>query len=280
MECIEPKDCAAIDYTKEPSFDLFFPNLVPTVMKLEEKVDYSEKSTPQSRSKQARKLFRRLHPEIVRTVPMWDWLHGQKDGNVCIHTMRMMYCVLNDPGYRAADPRTQNVLKWTTLLHDIAKRGQMGDGYKDTAHPYYSGVEALRVLKALYNVKNVCRQCNANIKNLMQLIRDSVWKDKRIMLDRLELILQTAERIFGKDSFCFLVLKLVIMHQSLPAPPSLPMEYTNYVSGEMLKKIADKKYMKMLKVIVVNDLINYSMHLPEKKKLYGEEFGKHIDKLV
>ena len=196
MKYIKQIQCYSIDYQYEPLFEDFFPNVVSEVIKFPTVVTCTEYN---KNLEQSYELFKPLYEEISSIIPLWNWLQYQNNGRVTIHILRMLYCVLIDPDYLKMSPRDQNILKWATLLHDIAKRssGTAAPKKKDTAHPYYSGAETLRILAKIYYTKEKCEHCHIRIKNLMQLIRDGIIMDRFVQLDKLEGILYMAESIFG-----------------------------------------------------------------------------------
>jgi len=284
MECIQQyNNCEQIDYKSfEPKFSEYFPQLLLKAPHLLENVEYTPDSIPNVRAKKTYKFFRPVFPEIARTVPLWDWLRKQNEGRVCAHIMRMLYCTLKDPEFIKQGEREKNIILWTVMLHDCVKRGRglMEDNQKDIAHPYYSGVEVVRFMAKMYKVNEKCKHCYEKVKELMQFIRNSVINDKYNNLDRMPIILKMTEKIFGKDTFAYLIIKMTIMHQSMPAPPDVGLDYKRFLSKEQIKSMCDKQYLELLKVVVTNDLINYKMHDPAKVVKYYGPFVKHFDNLL
>ena len=70
------------------------------------------------------------------------------------------------------------------------------------------------------------------------------------------------------------------MHQALPAPPDLDVKFEIHLSEQQIKNLCDKEFMKLLKVIAVNDEINYCIHIEEKKVKYYKAFASNIDNLL
>jgi hypothetical protein len=64
-----------------------------------------------------------INEELVEIMPEWGDLHDIDEGLVCVHTLGVVYCVMNDSEFSKMSPREKNILKWAALLHDIKKQG-------------------------------------------------------------------------------------------------------------------------------------------------------------
>ena len=71
------------------------------------------------------------------------------DGHVCLHTINVLYCLINDRDYSSMSPEEQNILQWAALLHDINKLGPPVHEGKDHMHPFKGAATVLRVFTRL-----------------------------------------------------------------------------------------------------------------------------------
>jgi len=246
-----------MEVKEDPQFDKYFSLLASKIASLDKAIDYSKLSDAMERWEIQRDYFAQFYPEIEKVIPMWTWLNTQLNGRICFHTLRMLYCTLNDKNYLLLSPEKQNVIKWTIILHDIAKRNvpTFKEDKKDPAHPYNSAIVALDVFNSLSEYKETFSQ--AKIKLLQEKIKASIIDDYIPDLKELGNILEQAKDIFVSSHFCYLVFKLIIMHQALPYFNTA--DQPVYLTDEEIKKYCDVEFLQLMKIIATNDLINYHL---------------------
>jgi len=250
----------------DPQFDQYFPFVMSKIGKLTEEIDYSQLTKRAKRLQVERKYFLQFYPEITRTIPKWTWLDTQYGGAVCYHILRVLYCTLNDTDFKQLDKEKQNIIKWTVMLHDIAKRGTptFFKKQKDLAHPYISAIVALDVFTTLSELEDIL--IKEKIRILKKEIKESIIYDKPD-LSKLRVILDIAKNALSNSYFCFTVFKLIIMHQALPGLKRFkqPIKLTE----EEIKESCDVEFIRLMEILMINDSINY--HLQDKnymKELY------------
>mgnify|MGYP002624653739 CR=1 FL=1 len=87
--------------------------------------------------------------------------HGEHASTVDIHTLKVLQTAMNDPIYQTLSNRDKTVFKFTTLLHDIGKKGFVVDmGHEITGAKY-----AMGVLEEVKLPKRLKRRVINNIKN-------------------------------------------------------------------------------------------------------------------
>ena len=59
--------------------------------------------------------------EIVGFSPEWIKLNSMNNGQVCIHTLNVLYLVFTNTEIKTLSFEDQNLLKWAALLHDMCK---------------------------------------------------------------------------------------------------------------------------------------------------------------
>ena len=65
------------------------------------------------------------------------------------HSIIVVACVMKDPAFANLSPKLQNVLKWASLLHDIAKYSKPIIEGRDHVHPFKSASVVLSVFELL-----------------------------------------------------------------------------------------------------------------------------------
>eukprot|EP00826_Nyctotherus_ovalis_P051137 TRINITY_DN6377_c0_g1_i5.p1 TRINITY_DN6377_c0_g1~~TRINITY_DN6377_c0_g1_i5.p1 ORF type:complete len:280 (+),score=61.81 TRINITY_DN6377_c0_g1_i5:153-992(+) len=253
----------------DPQFDAYFPLLASKIEKLDEEIDYGKLKNMEKRRKAQTKYFPQFYPEIEKVIPKWAWLNKQQDGRICFHILRMLYCAVNDENYLKLTPTLQNIIKWAVILHDIAKRGvpTFPIEKKDPAHPYTSAIVALDILTALPGLKEVLEK--EKVAKLQSRVKAAVV-DEVADLSQLGEILGVAKDALASSGFCFVVFKLVLMHQSLPTLKHFkqPMQ----LNEQEIRKYYDTEFMKLMEIVMVNDSINYQLSKPEYKEQLKAEF--------
>ena len=87
--------------------------------------------------------------ELVALFPEWRRLASVKDNAVELHSFIVLYLVWSDNRIEAYTPQQVNTLKWTAILHDIAKRGRPEFASRDHTHPFAGGLAVLKIFHRL-----------------------------------------------------------------------------------------------------------------------------------
>ena len=66
------------------------------------------------------------------------------NGQVCIHTLNVLYLVFTNTEIKKLSYEDQNLLRWAALLHDMCKLTTPKIEGKDHLHPFKSGRNALQ----------------------------------------------------------------------------------------------------------------------------------------
>ena len=107
--------------------------------------------------------------EITKLLPEWEELTNQSNGWVACHSIIVVWLSINDPLFTTLTPRDQNILKWSTLIHDIRKRQDPTYLGKDHIHPFRSGSSVLDIFCRMGLIKD-CEE----IETTKGLIDESV----------------------------------------------------------------------------------------------------------
>ncbi len=256
----------------KPDFDSYFPLLMSELDSLPLTISLSKLADIDDGNEDFHKHFApAVFPEIERTIPRWAWLRTQGYGLICFHIVRMLYCTIKDKDFGTLDAFQANALKWTVILHDIAKRAEptLPPEARDPAHPYHSAADAVDVLA---NVVGGLDEGKA--KALQKLIRESVIDDKVNDFSKLGPILKTTAELFGgsdEDSnFGYLVFKLVLMHQALPTLQGFGQVAS--MTQKQIKDFCSARFLRLMKLVMINDSVNYLMHDEGYAEYYRKRF--------
>ncbi len=260
----------------EPQFETFFPTLLKGLMDLPNCVRFPSDAHVDLIIEISGKFFPQFYPEIEKVIPRWADLKAQSRGTVAFHVLRMMYCLMIDPEFPSYSPEEKNILKWAVILHDIAKRGTptLAWGIRDPAHPFSSGVDAINTLATVCGLKGstdeLDKKLRKQIAELQALLMASIIDDKLMDFRKMGEILSRATEIFPEKSFAFTVFKLVIMHQALPTIQEF--KQLSELTREQIKLFFDPGFLRLMRIVMITDSINYHLHQPELMVKYRGQF--------
>ena len=142
-------------------------------------------------------------------------------------------CVMKDPTFAELSPELQNVLKWASLLHDIAKQSTPAIEGRDHVHPFKSAIIVLELFERFGFIANLNQDKKTQLFQVRRLLSESVQpisaKDQKTMTHGTPYCTQihshhNLAEIFHymwrmnacpKGSFTDMVFRLVMFHQSV-----------------------------------------------------------------
>lgn len=98
-----------------------------------------------------------------------------------MHTVLVLWRLIDDPLYQEYSRYEQNILKWSALLHDVRKLGDPVYYGKDHIHPFKSAQSVIRIFIELGMFKPTPLQ-EESLKQVDRLIAESVqpvWPEWR-----------------------------------------------------------------------------------------------------
>ena len=95
-------------------------------------------------------LLSRVDEELTSVLgELWNQLKQQNQQFVCVHTMLVLWCAMEDNMYQKMDWEQKNRIKWACLLHDLKKLSIPAIEGKDHIHGFKSASAVLDVFKSL-----------------------------------------------------------------------------------------------------------------------------------
>ena len=89
-----------------------------------------------------------LDSELTSVLgPAWQGMKAQSGSLVATHSILVLWKASRDPLFVDLSPEHQNVMMWTCLLHDIAKRGSPVIKGRDFVHAFRSAAAALKTFE-------------------------------------------------------------------------------------------------------------------------------------
>ena len=120
----------------------------------------------------------RVDQEINRVLgEPWTELCRQNEGYVAKHTIVVLALVLADPLMPTFTAEERNMLKWASLLHDIAKLSTPAIRGKDHIHPFKSAKIVLDVFERYNFIPDLHKnyeQMKASLDTIKRLVDESV----------------------------------------------------------------------------------------------------------
>ena len=143
---MEEKEENAIFYPFEDYFPLFFEKIkeIPTFIE-EIKKEYNPATSHDLYPLINERIFEPCKEELKKV--MGDSLDDLLEcGNLTFHTILVVYLSFADERFNNLSKFNQNILLWSALFHDIAKRGKKHFEGKDHVHPFRSAAACIKLL--------------------------------------------------------------------------------------------------------------------------------------
>ncbi|TNV77786.1 hypothetical protein FGO68_gene5504 [Halteria grandinella] len=310
---MEPKSSGADEFDDfGPDFDECFPLLFQAlvdfdlILPLKETKSYCDDKSQDIRLRKKRlyqfmgsvkqNLLPRINDEIEALLPEWKSLRKIDEEHVCVHTLGVVYCVMQDPEFRKLNRREQNILKWSALLHDIRKQGPPVFEGKDHMHPFKGAMSVLEIFlrfKTFQIQSEDQLEALANVKKYMDLSKQPVptsWskhfkKGVKYCTEMhshkyLSDVFSNLEKIVPRSSFTHLVFRLVLFHQSLCGCD----DYPNMINLEPHERISycqdtDGAFYKLMRVLMYNDAHSYIFVMDEhgNREVFRRQIFGHVE---
>ena len=274
-----------------PKFEQIFPGLLSYVSNFENFVQIGIPGRDYMKQNQC--FHDKISPMIIESLPEWKRLEKMNRKRICYHTLTVLYCLLSSEEFDSYTDSEKNLLYWTSILHDISKRGTpLMSVPKDPFHPFSSAAYALKYLSLISDVDaNTLRRVmafdrkimNAKIHKPMQIfdfeskLMNTVTMETTDLL-KLPELLNELDSIYNPGSFHNTVVKLIMIHQCIPTLEKFSVN--NQIHKKEVPKYLNKWMLKYFKTFTICDSNSYILNLfshliPVYKKEFDIVFQKY-----
>ena len=279
-----------LDLSSTTNFSLRFPVLNDTISKIEQLTDFEEVklklkfADDLSLSAGTRTFFKNNVKRVLEAVDaeltavlgaFWTNLRAQSQDLLSTHTILVLWRATQQPLFDQLSLEEQNVLKWTCLLHDLAKRGTPLILGRDHCHAFRSAAAALEVFKHLGILLPTGPSSKSNqganqpLESVLRLISESfqplpeIWRDdfrhgKPVVTvmhahhNLPEIFHNLWElKLAPRDSFVDQIFRLVLFHDSIEALETRPNMIN--LSEKEKAKYCDQTFYKLMQILHIAD---------------------------
>jgi len=194
---------------------------------------------------------------ISRYIDEWKTLTEYSNHKIVIHVFKMLYSVQKDLDFTVLDNYDKNIILWTCLLHDIAKRGTPICLQRDYIHPFQGARLVLHIFKRLGFF-----DCKKEImESWDDIFEKATTKDKKGEEchdnSKLVEIYRILSEILPENCLEKDVIVLVLLHQSLPSLPEFDYHIVLSPLYEEIPKYFSKRLLMLMKLIIKHDSLSY-----------------------
>ena len=279
-----------------PSFTQHFPNLLEIIKKVPSSINFGAKSVEIYKESRGEFRERYLDSIISTVIPEWKSLQKQETGFVNDHIMLVFWLFTMDENIQNLCGEDINLLYWISILHDIVKLRPPLVQTRDPMHPFRSAASALKVISRVLGLQcypHFIREINSLsllfLSSSQVLYRRSYsMENKKIYteiykesldLRKCGVLFGKLDALFPKYTFANDLIKLISLHQSLPAIPKYPC--FDQLTSEQIVEYFDEHRLWLMYLIMINDSVSYSQfgYLRKDIPVNVSEFWKSYHKI-
>jgi len=215
-------------------------------------------------------------------IPGWQIMASYADGQTLIHTITVYAALLLCPAYQQASDDQHMLTQWIVLFHDLAK--VLIDGKRDPTHSFKSAALAGRLLARFpfETATTYESHITAWVASTNSAVVKSAEMQEQIQDNRrLPEIMEGIKRLFGVDTPAALIVKAILLHQSInvvaawpQAAPLTDLEIQRYVSPKLLPLL------KMMMLVDNDAYAFFDEPLKQKHRTETLAIFSHIEKLM
>jgi len=224
-------------------------------------------------------FFDETNQIIEKYIEVWKTMKTYTDGRICFHVYKMFYSLLRDPQYQQLPKYEKNILLWSTLLHDICKRGPPVIQGKDPIHPFKGA------WLSLYYFNDVFKFVNLSKSDFEEW--DEIYKEAYLNVNDKEvqnhIIVPKVKEFIDKklkgNDFVIKVLYYVLLHQSIPTLKDHPHASMLEPLESEVPKYFNKRMFKAFRILLIHDSFSYLLFSPDTRALFGKEIDANVQLL-
>lgn len=227
------------------------------------------------------KTFQICDEKISKIIPQWKTMSSFNHHSIALHVYKMLYSIQKDPEFKNFSEFDQNIILWTTLLHDIAKRGKPIIMDRDYAHPFNSAGAILHIFSELKFFEKNEKLLDKWDKIIGESIILNKYEEEIHDNGKLPEIYSILCEFFPEDCMEKEVILLSLLHQSLPTLPRFNYHVKLEPMYEEIPKYFTKKRLELMKLIIKHDSLSYLIGGKTwNKKEVSEKFDQIIEELM
>lgn len=255
-----------------PSFDVVFDDLNQFILHLVNEYNTGELTSWDDLAKQVNAYFTiEKMNEMEALLPGWIEMASYSDGVTLIHVMSALLGLFMMPDFHALTPKQQTIAKWMVLLHDIGKITIKGRG--DYFHAFRSAIITAKILYKLGFP--VMEKFDTTFDNWIKFVNSAKFESTKRPGDyvpdntKVGEIYEGIDGLYGKGSPAALIVKGVLLHQSINAVKEWPQ--TAPLNEEQIHSFIDRDLFPLLRVMHLSDCEGWSMFYPGTRVIQRNE---------
>ena len=205
----------------------------------------------------------------------WEEMCSDPRMETYVHVTAVFVSLLTASEYMTLSEERRALMKWIVLFHDIGKKFELGK--RDLVHPYPSAAITARNLSNLgFPIGTTNFMYFADWQQ--KLSNAAVEVDGEMIPDKSKLpeILSGVTYLFGHNTSTALVIKSVLLHQSLNVLKDFPQAAP--LTDEEIKSYVDAELFPLLSLIHLVDSDAWQLYDAEKRGPYRDEIFANLSR--
>lgn len=220
--------------------------------------------------------------EVETIVPGWKRMASYEDGVTLTHVICVFLGLFIMPEFQELTVEQRQLAKWIVLFHDVEKVHIRGK--RDSMHMSRSAVTAANALPDIgflvTGIYQVLIHAWSELTNYAYISKEGPPEDQIPDNSKLPEIIADINNMFGEDTPATLIVKGVLLHQSVNTvkawPPPAPL------TDEEIKLYFSKDLFPLLKVMNLADNEGWTIFSPGRETQRSEtlEAFERVEKLI
>lgn len=246
-----------------PRFDECLPYLDQFVLELVDEVKEGTLKTWDDLDERGNAFFTPgMMERTCSVIPRWKKMVSYSKGITLVHTICVLMGIIMMPEFLQLTNKQQQILKWAVLFHDIEKEPQPNK--RDVLHPLKSAISAGNTLPGIgFPVTNAYHQEIEAWSEKTALAFSTLNDDADPKPDNSKLpeILAGIDLLFGESTPANLIIKTVLLHNSINVNPDYPTPAP--LTEAEIKRYITPALFPLLQVMMLGDNEGWSLFNPE-----------------
>ena len=201
---------------------------------------------------------------VEAVVPGWKRMASYEDGTTLTHVMCVFLGMYISPEFQALAAEQQQLAKWIVLFHDVEK--VFIRGKRDSMHMFHSAVTAANALPnigfLITGIYQVLIHAWSELTSSGYILRED--SNNQIPDNsKLPEIISEIDNMFGENTPAALIVKGVLLHQSVNVVKDWPQPAP--LSDEEIRLYINQDIAPLLKVMHLADNDGWTLFQPERE---------------